>query len=158
MASELDKPDSKKIKVAYCIECECVEFSKDRLTEMLTAVCKRFGAVGTRINLAVVGSEAISKIGAEFLDDPNVTDVISFDLSDDCGEQIFDIVVNAQLALEKTAKKGLSPEAELSLYALHGVMHNLGFDDIEPGDAKEMHLKEDEILQQFGYGRVYAVE
>ncbi len=43
----------------------------------------------------------------------------------------------------------------MALYITHGLLHNLGFDDADPEQARRMHAAEDEILQDFGYGLVY---
>jgi rRNA maturation RNase YbeY len=70
----------------------------------------------------------------------------------------FDIIVNAQKAVSEAKKRGHSPQAELALYITHGLLHNLGFDDLTAKKAKLMHRLEDEILQQQGFGRVYEKE
>ncbi|MCD4830258.1 MAG: rRNA maturation RNase YbeY [Anaerohalosphaeraceae bacterium] len=158
MPSEPEKPDSGPIKVAFCIECDCVKFSEDKLAEMLRQTCLRFGTVAAQINIAIVDNSGICEIHSQFLNSSKITDVISFDLSDDSRERLFDIVINAQLAEEKAGQRQVSPEAELALYALHGLLHNLGFDDIALSDAEKMHRTEDEILQEFGYGIVYSQE
>ena len=37
----------------------------------------------------------------------------------------------------------------------HGLLHQLGFDDLQPEQARRMHREEDAILQDAGYGKVY---
>jgi probable rRNA maturation factor len=64
-------------------------------------------------------------------------------------------VVNAEMANRQAAKRGHSPEAELALYITHGLLHNLGFDDLSSEDAKKMHETEDAMLQQLGFGIIY---
>ena len=95
-------------------------------------------------------------INQRFLDRTTATDVISFDLSDaddDC--RTFDIVVNADQASRQANERQHSKQAELALYITHGMLHNLGFDDLNPEQAKKMHETEDKILQQHGFGLVY---
>jgi probable rRNA maturation factor len=67
----------------------------------------------------------------------------------------FEIIVNAQKAKSEGKKRGHSQQAELALYITHGLLHNLGFDDLTVKKAKAMHHLEDEILQQHGFGKVY---
>ena len=67
----------------------------------------------------------------------------------------FDIIVNAQKAKLEAKKRGHSPQAELALYIIHALLHNLGFDDNTAKKAKLMHQTEDEILQQQDFGKVY---
>jgi probable rRNA maturation factor len=47
-------------------------------------------------------------------------------------------------------------EAELALYAVHGTLHLLGYDDRRKADAKRMHDMEDEILSSIGWGPIFA--
>jgi probable rRNA maturation factor len=64
-------------------------------------------------------------------------------------------VVNGEKAKSQAARRGHCAQAELALYITHGLLHNLGFDDLLPKKANEMHRLEDEILQQQGFGLVY---
>ena len=43
----------------------------------------------------------------------------------------------------------------LALYAVHGTLHLLGYDDTRQADAARMHDVEDEILTAMGLGAVY---
>lgn len=126
----------------------------EKLHQLATAVCSRFKLENYSINIQIVGDDEIHQANKRFLRHDCPTDVISFDLSDE-GEKCFDIIVNAQLAQRKAQELGHSFMAELALYITHGLLHNLGFDDLNEADAKKMHQKEDEILHDFGYGIVY---
>lgn len=144
------------IKIFFLTEYVCVKFSREKLTDMLQKTCIRFGLSAAQINLAVVDSASIRKINRRFLKSAKNTDVISFDISEEGQQRFFDIVINAELALRQAEENRTSAESELALYALHGVLHNLGFDDTTPEAAEKMHRTEDLILQQSGYGIVYA--
>ena len=126
----------------------------EKLHQLTTAICSRFNLENYSINIRIVGDDEIHRANKQFLGHDCPTDVISFDLSDE-DEKCFDIIVNAQLAKRKAKELDHSFMAELALYITHGLLHNLGFDDLDKADAKKMHQKEDEILQDFGYGIVY---
>jgi len=126
--------------------------------KLIKTICGRFKISNATVSLTIVGDTQIRKINKQFLEHRSTTDCISFDLSDNRvgkGTKVFDIIINGQMAKRQAKLRGLSAEAELALYVTHGLLHNLGFDDLRPGDAKKMHKIEDEILQQFGYGPVY---
>ena len=59
------------------------------------------------------------------------------------------------MAARQAAKRGHGAEAELALYITHGMLHNLGFDDTDPQQAKKMHETEDSLLQKQGFGIIY---
>ena len=134
-----------------------------KLEKLVKAVCNRFTrnemkGMRYEISIAIVDGAEICKVNKQFLNRKYAADCLSFDLSDDDteeGAKSFELVVNAEMAVKEANLRGHSSEAELALYITHGLLHNLGFDDSEPEQAKKMHHTEDEILQQLGYGLVY---
>jgi len=120
------------------------------------------------ISIAIVGDGEMQKLNKQFLNRNRTTDCLSFDLSDDADKsaifdfrtpigsrKFFELVVNAEMALREANRRGHSGEAELALYIIHGLLHNLGFDDSRHTKTREMHRTEDEILQELGFGSVY---
>lgn len=141
------------------IRCPQPSSAEDaELSKLVQAVCNRFEISRAVISVAIIGDAEISTLNREFLDHEGTTDCLSFDLSDEAapGEpKVFELVVNGELAAREADRRGHSARAELALYIVHGLLHQLGFDDTTSTRAREMHRTEDEILQQFGYGLVY---
>ncbi len=140
---------------------EGIDISGDKIKKLARAVCSRFGRheptdIKYEVSIAIVDDNEIRQFNREFLNSKAPTDCISFDLSDDEeGLKVFDLIVNGQMAVRQANLLGHSSEAELVLYITHGLLHNLGFDDLTKSQARKMHETEDEILQEFGYGIVY---
>lgn len=131
-------------------------FNAAHLRKTLATLCRRFKIRQAEISVVVVDDKTIKKINEEFLGRTSVTDVISFDLSDDKKHRVYELVVNAELAKRQAKKLAHNPEAELALYVVHGFLHNMGYDDAKKTDARRMHQMEDEILEEFGYGITFA--
>jgi probable rRNA maturation factor len=132
-----------------------------RLTELVSAVCTRFGVSEATVGIGIVDDAEISVLNERFLDHEGTTDCLSFDLSDGQDPEdprVFDLIVNGQMAVRQAAERGHAGEAELALYITHGLLHQLGFDDATPEQAGTMHATEDEILQHLGYGLVYNTD
>jgi len=114
----------------------------------------------TAVSLAIVDDEVISKIKEQYFGTAEITDVISFDLRDNTkGEREFpdcEIVVNAQCAVREAGLRSGDPQAELNLYVVHGLLHQLGYDDQTQRQAEIMHKKEDQLLEELGFGKVYG--
>ena len=149
------------IDIQITVNFGAINASMSGLRELVTTVCNRFGAHTDRdaqyqISVAIVDDAEIKELNTRFLDHETTTDCLSFDLSD-AGEKsrIFELIVNGEMAVRQGGLRGHSSEAELALYVVHGLLHNLGFDDSTPGAARKMHETEDEILQELGYGSVY---
>jgi probable rRNA maturation factor len=127
-----------------------------KLINLVRVICKRFRLTNATISIAVVGNRCMRKLNIEFLNHTNFTDCLAFDLSENKkGPKVFELVVNGERAKTQAAIRGHSPAAELALYITHGLLHNLGFDDLQPKKAEVMHRLEDEILRQEGFGPVY---
>ena len=57
-----------------------------------------------------------------------------------------EVVVSAETALREAQDRGLEPARELALYAIHGTLHLVGFDDLEPNAKKRMRRAEKKYL------------
>ncbi|MBN1818482.1 MAG: rRNA maturation RNase YbeY [Sedimentisphaerales bacterium] len=141
------------------VQCTCMvndpEVDIDCLCELARRICLRFHVSAVDISLVVADDEGIRPIHKRFLDSAAVTDVISFDLTEEKERPLYEVIVNAQEAARQAKRRGHRTTAELALYVTHGLLHQLGFDDTDEPSAGEMHRMEDEILLQAGYGTVY---
>ncbi len=128
-----------------------------RLETLIRTICARFDAADAAVSVAIVDDAEIHVLNRQFLDHDRTTDCLSFDLSDDDSAEtpVFEVIVNGQMAIRQAAERGHASAAELALYVTHGLLHQLGFDDLTAGEAEKMHRAEDEILQDLGYGLVY---
>jgi probable rRNA maturation factor len=138
--------------------CDVPSIEPAKLEALIEAICKRFHLAQVIVSVGIVDDAEMSELNERFLNHQGTTDCLSFDLSDAQDPEdrrIFDLVVNGQMAVRQAQCRGHSADAELALYVTHGLLHQLGFDDLTPEQAQEMHATEDEILQHFGYGLVY---
>jgi probable rRNA maturation factor len=156
----------------YCIETHCdvalPGADDEQIRRVVRAVLKAEGCAGAEISVALLGEAAVRELNSQYLHRPDETDVLAFDLADeDVSEAdgrdadrraplLGQVVVNVDLARRRAAERRVDPAGELMLYVVHGCLHLLGHDDAEPARADAMHRREDELLEQLGYGRVFA--
>jgi len=146
-----------KIVIQITKNFDGLDVSLPGLKELVKAVCNRFKLAKATVSIALTDDAQIRKLNKQYLNHNCSTDCLSFDLSDDTDSaKTFDLAVNAEMAIKEAKLRGLPSEAELALYITHGLLHNLGFDDSKPQNAKKMHDTENEILQQLGYGSIYS--
>jgi len=130
-----------------------------RLRRAIRAVLRRHTVGSARISVALVDDTAMARLNRDHLGHDGPTDVLSFDLRDEGdGTNAIDgeIVLSLDTAGREARKRGHAVEAELALYAVHGTLHLLGYNDRRKADAARMHEMEDEILSSIGFGTVYA--
>lgn len=95
-----------------------------------------------------VTTDEICKLHADFFNDPSTTDCISFpmDNEEDCGYHVLgEVFICPKTAIDYVAKEG-DPYRELTLYLVHGLLHLLGYDDIEENDREQMRAAEKRIM------------
>ena len=132
-----------------------IRLNMKKLQKLTRTVCRHFKVKRTVVEIEIVGDYQIRKMNRKYLKKNRITDCISFDLTGKSKTNLYLIVVNAQRAAREAIKRQQPKEAELLLYILHGLLHNLGFDDRKKRDAALMHKTEDAFLQQIGCGLVY---
>lgn len=146
---------SNDIQVHFDIETDDSDVDLSRLKSLVHTICTEF-QVTPQVSISIVDDDGIIETHQQFLGQDHTTDVISFDLSDEFEPQkTFQLMVNAEMAARQAQQRGHTTEAELALYITHGLLHNLGFDDLDEVQAAAMHKKEDEILQANGFGIIY---
>lgn len=125
---------------------------------VLTAVretLRRFGPGCARISVAMIGDDRMARLNAEFLGHEGPTDVLSFDLRDEQGpDGYFDLdgelVISVDTAEREARCRGHAPLDEAMLYAVHGTLHLLGYDDHDAASSAVMHDLEDDVLAALG--------
>ncbi len=151
----------KVIEIVITDEQEFLAIEKDRLRQAAKHVLDQHGVRAGSVSVAIVDDERIKQLKERYFDVSATTDVISFDLrdvpNDFGGGGVIDceIVINAQTAVRTATDRGGDPTAELCLYAVHGLLHQLGYDDQDEEQYEKMHARENELLEQLGYGKVF---
>lgn len=127
------------------------------------------------IGLALVDDREIHRLNQQYLGHDYPTDVISFPLHDSCADgatgldadhQTYsdteieissritsiegELIVSTETANREAAAHGWSPDAELLLYIVHGLLHVCGYDDIADEERPKMRNRERELLAHWG--------
>jgi probable rRNA maturation factor len=109
------------------------------------------------IRVLIVGDQRMGEVHERHSGDPSTTDVLTFDLRDEAtGPLDVDLIVCLDEAERAARERGHTPLDELTLYALHGALHCLGYDDHDDASRDRMHEREDEILRAIGLGAIYS--
>ncbi len=150
-----DLPDQ-HINIQISDTCGQCPLESDQIKNIVSTISGLFNLCNVTISIVAVNNSQMQKLNTEFLKSEKITDVLSFDLSDnDDPLKCYEIIVNSELATQEAEKRNHTPQAELALYITHGLLHQLGYDDQDQGLAMEMHKKEAEILNQLGFDFIY---
>jgi probable rRNA maturation factor len=132
---------------------------RSRLARDLHALLPHFPRAIARIDVRLVGDDAMSAAHRRFMDIGGTTDVMSFpahDESDPAAAVEADLLLCTDVAMREAAARGHALEREILLYAVHGTLHACGFRDDTDDSFRAMHAEEDRILTAGGLGSVYA--
>jgi probable rRNA maturation factor len=120
-----------------------------RWARLIEAAADREGGVG-ELTLSFVDRDEMAALNEEHMGSTGPTDVLSFPMDDEPVDGVptllGDIVVCPDVALEQSADHAGTFDDEIALLVVHGLLHVLGHDHAEPGEAAEMRAREMELL------------
>lgn len=107
------------------------------------------GATG-ELTLTFVDRSDIAELNSQYMGKSGATDVLSFPMEDEPGDGspllLGDVVLSPAVALEQYGGHAGTIDDELALLVVHGVLHILGYDHVEPAEAATMRKREVELL------------
>ena len=116
------------------------------------------------ITVMITGDERIRELNRDFKGEDEITDVLSFNVYASTGvdededwpeagsseeansDRLGDIAISLPQVIKQAAENGKSPERELTMLTIHGVLHLLGYDHAELDEEKIMFGKTDVVL------------
>ena len=129
------------------------------LKKVIEYVLKHENVSNAIMNVIIIDNDKIHKINREYRGIDRPTDVISFALEDSEGVELEnyrilgDIYISIDKVKEQAKSYGHSERRELAFLTVHGFLHLLGYDHMEPDEEKIMFAKQEEILNGFGITR-----
>lgn len=126
---KISKPQVKKIAV------EVVKFEQKQYDE---------------VSLNFIDSSKMCLLHEQFFQDPSITDCISFPMDDDEQEGyrvLGEIFVCPQTAIDYAIQHQGDPYWETTLYIVHGLLHLMGYDDLEKSKRTQMRKAEKKHMQ-----------
>ena len=111
------------------------------------------------VSLVFTNSETVRQLNRDYRGVDQLTDVLafsmlpqkgtdsSFPLPPDGFTRLGEVIISYPQAAEQAKEQGHSPERELALLVIHGILHLLGYDHEEPEEESKMREREREFLE-----------
>src|SRR5699024_2805285 len=155
----------------------------ERLARLCRFVMRRMRLhPATELCVRLVDEETIATLNKQWMDGDGPTDVLSFPMDelrpgdldqddvpasrdvsmarsgrdDDTNPDLGDIALCPQVAARQAPPAGHSPQDEVDLLLVHGVLHLLGFDHAEPDDHAHMFGLQGRLLAEWQQVRAGA--
>ena len=135
--------------IQFCTED--ITFSlKDKLKHKawLNEVAKQEGKKILELSYVFCSDDYLLQINQEYLNHDTLTDIVTFDNSEDPKKIEGDIFISIDRVKENGDKLGTS-ETELERVMVHGLLHLLGYKDKKKEDKALMTEKEDFYIKQY---------
>lgn len=151
----------------YFTNVGCIRFT---IKKVLQGALKHLGqpANAIEMSLSFVTAEEIKQLNNQYRNVDDVTDVLSFPTIDNPERKVLDVnsfsadsvnpetgklnigdvIICLERAEEQAREYGHSLKRELCFLSLHGMLHLLGYDHVEPEDEKQMTALQEELLNQ----------
>lgn len=120
-----------------------------RCIEAARLIMEDYGITRSEISLAFVDDAAIRELNRQYLNHDWETDVISFVLELEQDFLAGQLIVSTETAARVADEMKSSPDDEVLLYVIHGMLHLVGFDDTDDDSANEMRAAERDYLKRF---------
>ena len=114
----------------------------------LNEVAKQEGKKILELTYVFCSDEYLLQINQEYLNHDTLTDIVTFDNSEDPKKIEGDIFISIERVKENGDKLGTS-ETELERVMVHGLLHLLGYKDKKKEDKALMTEKEDFYIKQY---------
>lgn len=126
-----------------------LQVDESRLKAAVQRIALDHGFQAGEVGIVIVDDRAIHKINREHLQHDYPTDVISFVFLAEQGELEGEILVSADTAIREAREGGWVAGDELLLYVIHGMLHLVGLDDVQPALRQQMRIAEKKYLAHF---------
>jgi len=114
------------------------------LTTLARATLLGEGIADAELSISLVTEEEIAELHERYLREEGPTDVLSFPLDEEAGEDgvrmLGDVVIAPAVAARNNPE---DPASELRLLLVHGILHLLGHDHTERADRESMWARQE---------------
>jgi probable rRNA maturation factor len=134
--------------LAFTHRCRAVPYDRARFESLVAAAFPQCLALAKKHNaelailptveFTILGTRAMARVHRDFLGIRGATDVITFPYGE--------ILLCAPVAAARAREFGHDTTTELTLYAIHGLLHLSGLDDTTPPTARAMERGQSKIL------------
>ncbi|NOX46547.1 MAG: rRNA maturation RNase YbeY [Chlorobi bacterium] len=120
--------------------------NKRKLRNWFRATILEEGGKPGTLNFIFCSDSYLLDLNTSYLKHDTLTDIITFDLSENEQSVAGDIFISIERVKENAKSFQISFPRELHRVLIHGILHLLGYKDKTPSQQKEMRSKEDYYL------------
>ena len=118
------------------------------LKEIVTAALEELKVKEAELGIVLISAKEMALMNEKFLGHEGPTDVITFDYSEKRKQLHGEVFVCVDIAEKQAKEFGTSRQSEVIRYIVHGILHLMGHDDLQPAARKKMKLEEGRLVRK----------
>jgi len=142
--------DGQSFPVEVFNEQDFITIDEERIKFIGSKIISDAGYRSGRLGVVLVDNPTSHASNMRFLGHDYPTDVISFCIDHRDTHLEIELVVSAEMAQINSEEYDWDKESELMLYVIHGILHQIGYDDKTEQDSLHMRQMEAEYLRFLG--------
>lgn len=145
-------PDRSQCRVEVENRQDDLPIAPEAFSSLVWAILKGEAAHADEIGVHLVSLEEICQLHEQYFNDSSPTDCISFPIDGpkERPRMLGEVVVCPKVAIGYVEERGGDPYQEVALYVVHGMLHLLGYDDLQPADRERMRQAEARYATEIG--------
>jgi probable rRNA maturation factor len=140
------------------VACYNLEANTTDITETTSDAARLLGLLSmsdAELSVVLCDDAFIHPLNRDYRGKDAPTDVLSFAQRDgedaDPNDPVLgDVIISVQTAQRQASQRGYGLDKELRVLLVHGMLHLLGHDHLEPGEAAKMQAEERRLLALLG--------
>jgi rRNA maturation RNase YbeY len=130
-------------------DTDFVPKQKKQIRLWLSQIAEQYHFRIKELNYIFCSDTYLHQLNVEYLDHDTLTDIITFDNSEETNRIIGDIFISVDRIADNATQYQVTFEEELRRVIAHGLLHLCGFKDKTDQDAANMRKGEEQALQHW---------
>jgi len=134
-------------------ESFALDVAVNELKSIAVRALEAENAGAAELGVVVTDDDTVRRLNREYAGDDHATDVLSFSLREgedfvnpDGVDRLGEVIIAHPTAVRQAVEAGHPVHDELAHLLVHGILHLLGYDHVEPQDEAVMRAKEERLL------------
>lgn len=123
--------------------------NRTKLKFFIKTILKKEATFVKDLNIIFCSDDYLLNINREYLNHDYLTDIITFEISDDIDGKTAEIYISIDSVFKNSIDYQSTKKNELHRVIFHGVLHLCGYKDKSKADLIIMRSKEDKYLKQY---------
>lgn len=128
------------------------KLKKRKIHVLIKSLSIELGFLVSNLEINFISSKVILDINKTYLTHDYTTDIITFNYSNILDQIDGEIFISIEDALTNSKKYKVSLSDELVRLVIHGILHLLGYDDLNTSEKKIMKRLENKLLSKNNFG------